>query len=322
MPQLLFIESSTAPGSSGVPSALLPNSGFSCQTVGWNEVRRESLGISAAQLIVAVAYPQTAQAVKLFEWLRSNPISVPTLAVVSPETEHSALRAILNAADEFVVSPVHPQEFYLRVARMLDTETTRETACANLIDKLAMFQLVGRDPAFVRSVEKILSIARVDASVLITGETGTGKEMVARAIHHLSRRRSLPFIPVDCGSVPEHLFENEIFGHKRGAFTDAREEQKGLVAMANGGTLFLDEIDALSLSAQAKLLRFLQEHPYKPLGAERFLRSDVRVLAATNRNIESCVEQKQFRADLYYRLNILRCDLPPLRKRVGDISVL
>ena len=322
MPQLLLIQSSSTQGCPGVPPSLPPNAGFSCQTVDWNAMRRENLSTSAAQLIVAVAYPQTAEAVSLFEWLRSNPVAVPTLAVVSTEIDHGDLRTILAAADEFVVSPVHPQEFHLRIMRMLNTEAMTETPCSRLIDKFGMFQLVGRDPVFVSNVEKIPSIARVDAAVLITGETGTGKEMFARAIHHLSRRRSLPFIPVDCGSVPEHLFENEMFGHRRGAFTDAREEQRGLVAMANGGTLFLDEIDALSLTAQAKILRFLQEHTYKPLGADRFLCSDIRIVAATNRDIESCVRQKQFRADLYYRLNVLRCELPPLRQRVGDISVL
>lgn len=285
-------------------------------------MRRENLSTSAAQLIVAVAYPQTAEAVHLFEWLRSNPIAAPTLAVVSTEMEQNALHTILSAADEFVFSPVDPQEFHLRVVRMLSSEARTETPCSRLIDKFGMYQLVGRDPRFVSSVEKIPSIARVEAAVLITGETGTGKEMFARAIHHLSRRRSFPFIPVDCGSLPEHLFENEMFGHKRGAFTDAKEEQRGLVGMANGGTLFLDEIDALSLSAQAKILRFLQEHTYKPLGADRFLSSDVRIVAATNRDIEACVRQKQFRADLYYRLNILRCELPALRQRTGDVSVL
>jgi two-component system response regulator GlrR len=146
--------------------------------------------------------------------------------------------------------------------------------------------------------------------------------MCARAIHHVTRRRNLPFIPVDCGAIPGHLFENEVFGHARGAFTDAQREQKGLVAMADGGTLFLDEVDMLPLPVQSKLLRFLQEHTYKPLGCDRFLRSDVRVVAASNRDMEGLTAAGQFRSDLYFRLNVLRLELPPLRQRPADIELL
>jgi DNA-binding NtrC family response regulator len=158
--------------------------------------------------------------------------------------------------------------------------------------------------------------------VLITGETGTGKEMCARAIHHLGPRRDRPFIPVDCASIPENLFENELFGHARGAYTHADGNQKGLVALAEGGTLLLDEIDTMPVTVQAKLLRFLQEHSYKPLGAERFARSDVRIIAATNRSIEERLRDGRFRADLYFRLNVLRLELPPLRERRSDIAPL
>jgi transcriptional regulator with GAF, ATPase, and Fis domain len=160
------------------------------------------------------------------------------------------------------------------------------------------------------------------APVLITGETGTGKELFAHAIHSLSDRRSGPFIPLDCGVLPEQLAENELFGHSRGAFTDAHTETKGLVALADGGTLFLDEIDALSPANQAKLLRFLQEGTFRALGAERFRRADVRVIAATNRNMEECVRQREFRSDLYFRINVLRLYLPPLRERTGDVALL
>src|ERR1051325_5765417 len=181
---------------------------------------------------------------------------------------------------------------------------------------------VGRAPGFVRTMARIPAVARSGSPVLITGETGTGKELCARAIHHLGRRRDFPFIPVDCGAVPDHLFENELFGHTRGAFTDAHGDQKGLVAMADRGTLFLDEVDALPLTAQAKLLRFLQERTFKPLGADRFQRADVNVLAATNRCLESLVREKRFRADLYFRLNVLTMHMEPLRQRREDIGLL
>jgi DNA-binding NtrC family response regulator len=187
---------------------------------------------------------------------------------------------------------------------------------------MGMAQLVGQDSAFVATLEAVPLLAASAAPVLLSGETGTGKELCARAIHHLSAREGFPFIPVECGALPDHLAENEIFGHVRGAFTDAHADQKGLAAMAEGGTLFLDEVDALSLAAQAKLLRFLEDGAYRALGADRFTRANVRLIAATNRDLESCIREKQFRPDLYFRLNVLQLRLPPLRDRRGDISLL
>src|SRR5262249_26979300 len=155
-------------------------------------------------------------------------------------------------------------ELRYRIRRLLDERRQDPFSVRRrLFEEMAFQKLVGSDQSFVRAVEQLPRFARVDMTVLITGETGTGKELCARAVHHLSRRRNLPFIAVDCGAVPDQLFENEFFGHARGAFTDAHRDQKGLVAMAEGGTLFLDEVDALSLTAQAKLLRFLQEHQFR-----------------------------------------------------------
>jgi len=183
-------------------------------------------------------------------------------------------------------------------------------------------QFVGQDAAFARVIRNIPDVAASSAPVLLLGETGTGKELCAQAIHSLSTRHPGPFIPVECGAIPENLAENELFGHVRGAFTDAHKDQKGLVAMADGGTLFLDEIDSLSLAVQAKLLRFIQEGTYRCLGSQTFCRSNVRLIAASNRDLEKCVREGQLRADLYFRLNVLRLHLPPLRERRGDIATL
>jgi len=158
--------------------------------------------------------------------------------------------------------------------------------------------------------------------VLITGETGTGKEMCARAIHHLSSRRDLPFIAVDCAALPEHLFESEMFGHVRGAFTDAHRDQEGLVALAGDGTLFLDEIDSLPITAQSKLLRLLQEHSYRPVGSTRFISTGARIVATCNQDLERLVQEKKFRSDLFFRLNVLRLQLVPLRQRRSDVALL
>jgi len=209
-------------------------------------------------------------------------------------------------------------------AHLLFVERAGETeaAAARLSAEMALHNLIGEDPAFRRVLAEIPVVARREGPVLVTGETGTGKELCARAIHHLSPRRNRPFVPVDCAALPDHLIENEIFGHSRGAYTDAHTSQKGLLALADGGTLFLDEIDSLSPAAQSKFLRFLQERSYRPLGSEQFQRADVKVVAATNRDLEQCVRERTFRSDLFYRVSTFRLHMVPLRERPGDVPVL
>ena len=172
---------------------------------------------------------------------------------------------------------------------------------------------IGESAAFRAMLAILARIARYDTTVLITGETGSGKEMAARAIHYQGQRQDRPFIPVNCWALPDHLVENELFGHARGAYTDARESQIGLIAQAEGGTLFLDEVDALTAKAQVSLLRFLQDGQYRPLGGGRVESADVRILAASNTDLEERVGLDQFRADLHYRLNVMELRVPPLR---------
>ncbi|PKN63108.1 MAG: sigma-54-dependent Fis family transcriptional regulator [Deltaproteobacteria bacterium HGW-Deltaproteobacteria-15] len=191
-----------------------------------------------------------------------------------------------------------------------------------LKQKMGLRQLVGESAPFLEEIEKIPMVAQCDVSVLITGETGTGKELVARAIHYLSPRAGSPFVPASCGAIPVELAENELFGHVQGAFTGAASAQTGLIQEANGGTLFLDDVDCLPLLAQVKLLRFLQEKEYKQLGSPKFRHADVRVVAATNVELEKSVRQGKFRQDLFYRLNVIPLTLPPLRERKGDLPSL
>jgi DNA-binding NtrC family response regulator len=186
----------------------------------------------------------------------------------------------------------------------------------------AMAQLVGGAPAFRRAIEHLPAMARGDATVLICGETGTGKELVARAIHYLGERSGHPFVPVNCGALPDTLLEAELFGHERGAFTDARERRAGLVAQANRGTLFLDEVDSLSPRAQVALLRLLQDRTLRPLGGGRETQVDVRFVAASNASLGEMVHEGSFRADLFYRLAVLTLTLPPLRERREDVLAL
>jgi len=182
--------------------------------------------------------------------------------------------------------------------------------------------LIGRSPGFLAALAALQQWARVDATVLICGETGTGKELAARALHYLGPRSGGPFIPVNCGAITDNLLEAELFGHVKGAFTDAKQDARGMISLAEGGTLFLDEVDSLSARAQAALLRFVQDHSYRPVGGARFHRGDVRLVAACNADLEALCARGAFREDLLYRLNLLTVALPPLREREGDALLL
>jgi DNA-binding NtrC family response regulator len=197
-----------------------------------------------------------------------------------------------------------------------------ESLIEHLRDTQALAKLVGEAPTFLNSIRHVPGVARSEATVLITGETGTGKELVARAIHYLSPRAGFPFVPVHCGSLPDTLLEDELFGHERGAFTGAHAQRHGLIAQAEKGTLFLDEVEAMSLKAQVALLRVLQDKKFRLLGSSREQQADIRVVAATNAPLEQLVQAGIFRADLYFRLRIFSVHLPPLRERKGDIMPL
>jgi len=198
---------------------------------------------------------------------------------------------------------------------------SREMA-QRLKETLGLKRLIGESPAFVEQIQKLPAVARCDAGVLISGETGTGKELIARAIHYLSPRARGPFVPVNSGAIPLDLVENELFGHERAAFTGAHAAQPGLIEQADGGTLFLDEVDSLPPLAQVKLLRFLQEKELRRLGSTRTRKCDVRVIAATNAEVEAALAEGKIRRDLYYRLNVIPVPLPPLRERRKDIPLL
>jgi transcriptional regulator with GAF, ATPase, and Fis domain len=185
-----------------------------------------------------------------------------------------------------------------------------------------LLNLVGESRPFRDVLALLQQWASVDATVLLCGETGTGKDLAARALHYLSQRKHGPFVPVNCGAIPDNILEAELFGHVKGAFTDARRDSHGVVGLAQGGTLFLDEVNSLSARGQAAILRFVQDHSYRPLGASRFEHSDVRVIAATNADLQASCRAGQFREDLLYRLNLLTVQLPPLRERLGDALLL
>jgi DNA-binding NtrC family response regulator len=189
-------------------------------------------------------------------------------------------------------------------------------------EEFARLNLGGDSTTWRAALHRVRRIAGHEATTLIEGETGTGKELVARAIHYLGPRRDFPFIPLNCGALPDTLVESELFGHERGAFTDARERRGGLVEEARGGTLFLDEVEAMSPHVQVVLLRFLQDHTYMPLGGRTLAKAEVRIIAASNADLAREVERGRFRRDLWFRLRVLEVRLPPLRERIGDVTML
>jgi two-component system response regulator GlrR len=225
-------------------------------------------------------------------------------------------------ASDFLLPPVRPAELVTRLVRQARVTRRGDGLVQDLKEKIGLKQIIGESPVLLEEVQRVPRFARCDATVLISGESGTGKEIFARAIHYLSPRADMPFVPVNCGALPEDLVESEIFGHKRGSFTGATTDQAGLIHEAEGGTLFLDEIDALSPAAQVKLLRFLQDGEYRSVGSQQIVHANIRVIAASNADLSQVVRDGKFREDLFYRLNVLALALPPLRERRGDILLL
>jgi two-component system, NtrC family, response regulator GlrR len=227
----------------------------------------------------------------------------------------------MGAAD-FLLPPLRRSEVLPRIMRQARVTRRGDALAQKLKEDIGLKQIIGESAVFLDRVRCVPRFARCDATVLISGESGTGKELFARATHYLSARADRPFVPINCGALPENLVESEIFGHKRGAFTGAACDRAGLIREAEGGTLFLDEIDCLTPQAQVKLLRFLQDGEYRSVGSQQILHANVRVIAAANADFAQILRSGKFREDLFYRLSVLTLMLPPLRERPGDILLL
>jgi DNA-binding NtrC family response regulator len=247
------------------------------------------------------------------------------LMMTAHATVESAIEAMKLGALDYLQKPFEVEELLALVSHALEHQRLRSQRQYLISERSAEFNqygIVGRSRAMQEVIQRAELVAQTKSTVLITGETGTGKEMVARAIHHRSGQRDMPLIKVNCAAIPETLLESELFGHVRGAFTGATMTKRGKFALADGGSIFLDEIGTMTTALQAKLLRVLQEREFEPLGAERTQRVDVRVIAATNRDLKQMVSEAKFQEDLYYRLNVIPIQIPALRERREDIGVL
>jgi two-component system response regulator HydG len=261
----------------------------------------------------------------LSERIAEKSPELPVIVVTGFGSLETAIRAIRAGAYDFLTKPFEIDALHLALTRAIQHKALREEVRRLRSEgrrAAPSDEMVGRSPAMQCVYDLVSRVADAEVSVLITGETGTGKELVARALHRQSRRVAGPFVVVNCAALPEALLESELFGHSKGAFTDAHSARKGLFVQAHGGTLFLDEIGDLPLALQPKLLRALQERVIRPLGTNTEVPVDVRVIAATHRDLEQMVEERSFREDLYYRLNVVTIDLPPLRARGNDVLLL
>ena len=261
----------------------------------------------------------------LLKEIKSLSNNIPVLVMTAYSSIDEAVMLLKSGAEDYIPKPVSPEVFSHRIesilARIAMTQELEQLKAGS--QKLdALEAIVGTAPLIRALLERLPMIAQTDAAIMVSGESGTGKELVARAIHHLSKRKTSPFVTVNCGALPDNLLESELFGYKKGAFTDAYRDTPGLVETASGGTLFLDEIGEISSVVQVKLLRFLQSKEYKPLGSPAPQKANVRIICATNRNLKKMVEDRTFREDLFYRLNIIPIQVPPLRERTADIPVL
>jgi two-component system response regulator HydG len=254
-----------------------------------------------------------------------NRPDTPVVLMTAFGNLETAVEAIRAGAYDYLKKPLELDELALVLERATKHRALREEVkrLRRAVEESRCFdEVVGASPAMKRVYDVLERIADSDATVLVTGETGTGKEIVARALHARGHRKAAPFVAINCGAIPEPLLESELFGHVKGAFTDAHSTRPGLFVQANGGTVFLDEIGEMPREMQVKLLRALQERRTRPVGGDAEVELDVRVIAATNRDLEAAVRGGSFREDLYYRLNVINIALPPLRARGNDVLLL
>jgi two-component system, NtrC family, response regulator AtoC len=275
-------------------------------------------------ILVSDIYLGDDSGLSLLEQMKSINADAEVIIMTAHGSMETAVHAVHNGAFDYISKPFVVDEM-LGILRRIEEKfqlVQSTTVGTELAESRPNTEIVGATPKMIDIYKKVAKIARIDAPALIVGESGSGKELVARAIHTNSSRAASPFIVINCGALPEGLLESELYGHERGSFTGANAQRKGLLESASGGTLFLDEISETSLSFQVKLLRVIQEHEIRRLGSNETIKVDIRLVAASNRDLREMVRANRFREDLFHRLNVFTIPLPPLRERVEDIPLL
>lgn len=279
------------------------------------------LDSTAIDLLITDFKMPGADGFDLLRHIRENFKDMEAIMITGFPSLQGAVRAVKIGAEEYLAKPFTDEELFTAVSRALHKLQKRRKTSLHL-EHILQYGLLGESLAMQKVFRAIEKASKTMATVLLCGESGTGKEIVARAIHYSGQRAAAPFIPVNCGAIPENLLESELFGYVKGAFTGASESRAGFFQTADNGTIFLDEISEASLAMQVKLLRILQDKEVVMLGSSRPARVDVRIMAATNKDLDSLVKNRMFREDLFYRLNVLSINVPPLRERDGDIVPL
>lgn len=325
LPRILILSTPDMHGAANVLMKMLLHPGTYRASMQAEPVSEWAAAVTSQHdLVIALLIGLPKPPDQIMSALCSSHPNIAMLPVISASSIEEAITSKLLTTSDFLVSPFREEEVLARVQRVLTVNKEQQVSRVkeDVTKALNLEILVGQDPAFLALKRKLALVAHVDSPVLLTGETGTGKELCARALHYLSARTAKPFLPVNCGAVPVDLFESELFGRRKGAFTGAAVTQPGLIGHAEGGTLFLDEIETLHRDAQAKLLRFLQDRTYYPVGSPVQLQADVRIIASTNMDLHEMVKDGTFRKDLLYRLAVMSVALPALRERPADIPLL
>jgi two-component system response regulator HydG len=277
---------------------------------------------TSVDLVVTDFKMPGASGLELVRHVRQNLKDTEVMMITGYASVEGAVEAIKTGAEDYLPKPFTDEELVAAVQRALDKLHRRRTARKRALKPKCSYGLIGESPSMMEVYRAIAKASETSATVLVTGESGTGKELVARAIHYTGPRASKPFVPVNCGGIPEALLESELFGHLKGSFTGATDTRAGFFQTADGGTIFLDEISETSLGMQVKLLRVLQDKDVYMVGSTKSQKVDVRIIAATNKDLMSLINKGQFREDLYFRLNVLTIPIPPLRDRGDDTLLL
>lgn len=303
----------------------LKSEGFDVQGAASGVEALDKINLFLPDLIVSDIKMPGLNGLELLEQVKIKHPSIPVIMLTGHAGLDDAVTAMKLGAYDFLTKPVHLDKLILLIQRAI-AQTDQHQQLQNLSEQLdkhkGMENIIGNSASIKKLQEMIRQIAPTDATVLLQGESGVGKEIFASAIHQNSMRSLGPFVKVHCGALPENLLESELFGHEKGAFTGASARRKGRFELANGGTIFLDEIGDISPAVQIKLLRVLQEREFERVGGEETIKTDIRIISATNKNLKQAVQDKLFREDLYYRLNVVELTIPPLRERKEDIPLL